>query len=417
MCFAESIEDIFTVLALGCSPVFDFFLGFLSPSVDYSQGPLGKLPVANAVGAAVKDSVRSCVTLAEDDWNSRELSWDFRSHPLLSVSAAKQPAATIAEAYGDWLSRGQLATQIMKDTEESINRIVIGAYGLSGELSPAVSLDQITLSVNPSFRYGVAVAGDDEWQRFRHETVAELLSYAVGCMMGRYSLDRDGLVYALSGSADFDFSQYSKFPADDDGIVSVTEVPWFDDDAANRFERFVKTVWPVEALEENLAFVAENLGAKKAEAPRETIRRYFAGDFYKHHLQAYKNRPIYWLFTSGKQGAFEALVYLHRYNEGTLSRMRTEYVVPLLGKLNGRIAMLADTIATATSTKQRKDAEREKDKLTKQQAELQAFDEKLRHYADQRITLDLDDGVKVNYGKFGDLLADVKKVCGTQEEH
>jgi hypothetical protein len=247
-------------------------------------------------------------------------------------------------------------------------------------------------------------------------SVAQLLSYAIGCMMGRYSLDKEGLVYAHSGNEGFDPSQYTKFPADEDGIVPVTEAPWFDDDAANRFERFVKTVWPAETLDENLAFVAESLGAKMTETPREAIRRYFAGDFYKHHLQTYKNRPIYWLFRSGKQGAFEALVYLHRYNEGTLSRMRTEYVVPLLGKMNGRIGMLADIIATATSTKQRKDAEKEKDKLTKQLAELQAFDEQLNHFASQRIKLDLDAGVKVNYGKFGDLLADVTKVCGKTEE-
>ena len=279
------------------------------------------------------------------------------------------------------------------------NRHFIDAYGLQDRLSPEVPDDQITL-----------------YRPEREEDVKRLLSYAVGCMMGRYSLDKEGLIYAHAGNEGFDPSQYIKFPADDDGIVPVTELAWFEDDAANRFERFVKTVWPTETLEENLAFVAESLGAKKSETPREAIRRYFAGDFFKHHLQTYKNRPIYWLFTSGKQGAFEALVYLHRYNEGTLARMRTEYVVPLLGKISGRIGMLADTIASATNMKQRKDAEKEKDKLTKQQAELQAFDEKLRHYADQRISLDLDDGVKVNYGKFGDLLADVKKVCGTKEE-
>ncbi|MCG3773379.1 MAG: hypothetical protein JW395_0185 [Nitrospira sp.] len=283
----------------------------------------------------------------------------------------------------------------MRRVDTLNNRLFIDAYGLQDELSPDVPNDQVTL-----------------YRPDRDEDIKRLLSYAVGCMMGRYSLDEEGLIYAHSGNDGFDPSQYTKFPADEDGIVPVTEAPWFDDDAANRFERFVKTVWPVETLEENLAFVAESLGAKKAEAPRETIRRNFAGDFYKHHLQTYKNRPIYWLFSSGKQGAFEALVYLHRYNEGTLSRMRTEYVVPLLGKLNGRLGMLADVIAKATSTKQRKDAEKEKDKLTKQLAELQAFDDKLRHYADQRITLDLDDGVRVNYGKFGDLLADVKKVCG-----
>jgi type II restriction/modification system DNA methylase subunit YeeA len=287
----------------------------------------------------------------------------------------------------------------MKALEAENNRLFINAYGLEGELRPEVPDDQITL-----------------YRPDRQQDIQRLLSYAVGCMMGRYSLDKEGLIYAHSGNQGFDASQYTKFPADEDGIIPVTEAPWFDDDSANRFERFVKTVWPAETLEENLAFAAESLGAKKAETPRETIRRYFAGDFYKHHLQTYKNRPIYWLFSSGKQGAFEALVYLHRYNEGTLSRMRTEYVVPLLGKMNGRLGMLADVIANATSIKQRKDAEKDNDKLTKQLAELQSFDDKLRHYADQRITLNLDDGVRVNFGKFGDLLADVKKVCGKAED-
>jgi type II restriction/modification system DNA methylase subunit YeeA len=165
-------------------------------------------------------------------------------------------------------------------------------------------------------------------------------------------------------------------------------------------------------LEENLTFVAESLGPNRGEQPRETIRRYLAQSFFKDHLKTYKRRPIYWLFSSGKQRAFQCLVYLHRYHEGTLSRMRTEYVIPLQGKINARIEQLASEIQRATSTSHRKKLEKEQDTLRKQQAELQAFDEKLRHYADMRISLDLDDGVKVNYGKFGDLLAEVKAVCG-----
>jgi len=356
-------------------------------------GQIKELPYASPT-VEVQAMSKALIDLAREDWDATETSWGFGRILLLSLKTV-----TLETACDGTAAILNARHEQAKKLEEEINRLFIEAFGLQGELTPEVPDDQITL-----------------YRPDREEDIRRLLSFAVGCMMGRYSLDKEGLIYAHSCNQGFDPSQYAKFPADEDGIVPVTEAPWFDDDAANRFERIVKTVWPADTLDENLAFVAESLGAKKSETPREAIRRYFAGDFYKHHLQIYKNRPIYWLFSSGKQGAFEALVYLHRYNEGTLSRMRTEYVVPLLGKMNGRLGMLADTIATATSTKQRKDAEKEKAKLTKQLAELQTFDEQLNHSASQRITLDLDDGVKVNYGKFGDLLADVKKVCGKAEE-
>jgi type II restriction/modification system DNA methylase subunit YeeA len=174
--------------------------------------------------------------------------------------------------------------------------------------------------------------------------------------------------------------------------------------------------WPREHLDENLKFVADSLGPSEREQPRDTIRRYLATGFYKHHLQTYKRRPIYWMFSSGKQRAFQCLVYLHRYHEGTLCRMRTEYVIPLQGKLASRIDQLAGDIPKAASTSHRNKLIKERDDLLKQQAELRAYDEKLRHFADMRIALDLDDGVKVNYGKFGDLLAEVKAVCGARDE-
>jgi type II restriction/modification system DNA methylase subunit YeeA len=245
----------------------------------------------------------------------------------------------------------------------------------------------------------------------------ELVSYAIGCMMGRYSLDAPGLIYAHSGNEGFDPSQYTTFPADDDGIVPLTDTEWFEDDAANRLYDFISVAWDKESLEENLTFLADNLSPKKTESNRDTIRRYICDTFFKKHTQTYKKRPIYWLFSSGKQKAFQCLVYLHRYNEGTLSRMRTEYVIPLQGKIAHRIDRLRDDIdPTASSTHQKK-LTKERDKLIKQQEELKTFDEQLRHHADQRIALDLDDGVKVNYGKFGNLLAEVKAVHGKKPEN
>jgi hypothetical protein len=397
-CIFTQDLDADVLLAFLNSRVVTHLLAAIAPTLDFQSGHISILPVFQKMARMGQcgEMARRCVEIAQLDWDLSETSRNFVRMPLLEeVSKAHSVEACVYLA-GE---RCETRRAEMQALEKTINRICIDAHGLHDELSPEVPDDQITL-----------------YRPDREEDIKRLVSYTVGCMMGRYSLDSEGLIYAHSGNQGFDPSQYTSSPADEDGIIPVTEAPWFDDDAANRFERFVKTAWPAETLEENLLFVAESLGAKKAETPRETIRRYFAGDFYKHHLQTYKNRPIYWLFSSGKQGAFEALVYLHRYNEGTLSRMRTEYVVPLLGKMNGRLGMLADVIAKATSTKQRKDAEKEKDKLVKQLAELQAFDDKLRHYADQRISLDLDDGVRVNYGKFGDLLADVKKVCGKAEE-
>jgi type II restriction/modification system DNA methylase subunit YeeA len=289
--------------------------------------------------------------------------------------------------------------ETLKALEEENNRIFIDAYGLTGELSPDVSESQITLA-----------------RADREKDCQRLISYAIGCMMGRYSLDEPGLIYAQAGNVGFDASRYATFPADADGIVPITDELWFADDAASRVREFLLAVWGADTLEENMAWLAESLGKKSgagaSETPDETIRRYLADKFFKDHLQTYKKRPIYWLFSSGKQGAFQALVYLHRYTEGTLARLRAEYVVPLTSKMQSRIDMLQKDALAASSTAARNKLNKDVEKLKKKHAELLAYDEQLRHYADMRITLDLDDGVKVNYGKFGDLLDSVKAVTG-----
>jgi len=239
------------------------------------------------------------------DWNSFETSWDFQTLPLLRHKAVTlQESQEAADA--ECLSRFAR----MKELEEENNRLFIDAYGLQDELSPEVPDEQITLC-RPS----------------RAEDVKRLLSYIVGCAMGRFSLDKPGLVYAHGGNADFDSAQYQTFPANADGIIPLSEIDWgIADDAVNRVVEFVGTVWPKENLEANLRFLADSLDAKKNEPARDTIRRYLATSFYKDHLRWYKRRPIYWLFSSGKERAFQALVYLHRYHEGTLARMRTDYL-------------------------------------------------------------------------------------------
>jgi type II restriction/modification system DNA methylase subunit YeeA len=272
----------------------------------------------------------------------------------------------------------------MKDLEEENNRIFIKAYGLQDELTPEVPLEEITLTCNPYYRYGGNKSEEELEALLRADTMKELISYATGCMMGRYSLDEPGLIYAHSGSEDFDSSRYQTFPADEDGIIPVMDEDWFADDATNRFVEFVKVAWPPETLDENLKFVADSLGPKKSEEPIDTIRRYISDKFFKdHHLKVYKKRSIYWLFSIGKHKA--------------------------------RIEYLEKERDSAGSSSVRNKMQKELDAMRKKQEELRVFDEHLRHFADQRISLDLDDGVKVNYGKFGNLLAEVKAVTGKKD--
>ncbi len=381
------------------SAVCESFLKVLVPSMTFLTGDIENLPfkvLSSAVTDSVHAVVNECVSLARVDWDNFETSWDFRDQPLLRQGLK---GVTLEASWRNWEAQSTAAIRRMQELETENNRLFISAYGLEGELQPEVPEEQITLARPDACR-----------------DIAAILSYAIGCMMGRYSLDKPGLIYAHSGNRDFDPTQYLTFPADADGIIPLLDTDWgFQDDAATRVVQFIGAAWPREHLEENLKFLADSLGPSGSDQPRETIRRYLATGFYKNHLQIYKRRPIYWLFSSGKQRAFQCLVYLHRYHEGTLARMRTEYVIPLQGKLVSRIEQLEGDKTKATSTSHRKKLQKEQDDLKKQQAELRAFDEKLKHAADQKISLDLDDGVKVNYGKFGDLLAEVKAVTGTQD--
>jgi hypothetical protein len=331
--------------------------------------------------------------LSRDDWDATELSVDFQRDRIVDVGASSvslscQTAIELQE---------QRICEVRRLEGEN-DAMVAEAFRLSAECP----------EVNPDITLHPLDA---------KELVVNLLSYAVGCIMGRYSISEPGVVYAEEGGREFDASRYGTFSPDSDGIVPVTRFGWFTDDAANRLTEFLQVVWGNSVLDENIEFVANTIGVAKGESQIESIRRYFSETFYKDHLQQFKGtkhppRPIYWMFSSGKLRAFQCLVYLHRYNAGTLSRMRTEYVVKLQGKINARIEQLESDIPSAGSTSHRKKLEKERDTLVKQREELQTFDEKLRHYADQRIELDLDDGVKVNYGKFGDLLAEVKAITG-----
>ena len=375
------------------SIVFETLYSQINPTLNFQSGDVAKIPFIDARDDfEVFDNIENLISIFKKDYNELEQSWDFVKHPLTSDSSE---ASTVQ---GAWLAYSAYKEQEFRkaiEFEQKNNRIFIKTYGLQNELSPDVDEDQINLT-----------------RADREKDCQRLISYAIGCMMGRYSLDEPGLIYAHAGNVGFDPSRYTRFAADADGILPITDEHWFDDDAPARVRDFLQVVWGPDTLAENMAWLAESLGGKASETPEETIRRYMADKFYKDHLQTYKKRPIYWLFSSGKQGAFQALVYLHRYNEGTLSRMRAEYVIPLTTKLATRLEMLEQDANASSSAAARTKIRKQIEGLRKKQVELLSFDEKLRHHADMRITLDLDDGVKVNYGKFGDLLDSVKVVTG-----
>ena len=400
----KSNEEIYSD---ACTAIFpnnrELFLGLINskvfsimekinPTLNFQASDLEKFPVKEVIFkiTELKSNVTNCLNISRTDWNSYETSFDFSQNPIIRTQQLN-----LEQAFNTWQQQNSDAVAEMKRLEEENNKLFIDAYGLQDELTPEVPDAQITLT-----------------RANREKDSQRLVSYALGCMMGRYSLDEPGLIYAHAGNQDFDASRYQTFPADADGIIPLTEMHWFEDDATHRIREFLAAVWGKDTLEANMLWLAESLDKKASETAEDTIRRYLASKFYKDHMQTYKKRPIYWLFSSGKQGAFQALVYLHRYNESTLARMRTEYVMPLISKMAAYANSLETAKESSDSAAEIKRKEKELQNLHKQQAELSSFEEKLRHYADQRISLDLDDGVKVNYGKFGDLLAEVKAITG-----
>lgn len=384
--------DFYYIAALLNSHIANYLLQIFNPTLNFVVANIASLAVVTLPNYKINitDNTKSLIHFAKTNWDSYETSWDFSLNPIICT---QQP--NLEQAFNSWQQQNAYAVAEMKRLEEENNKLFIDAYGLQDELTPDVPDEQITLT-----------------RADREKDSQRLVSYAIGCMMGRYSLNESGLIYAHAGNQDFDASRYQTFPADADGIIPLTEMHWFEDDATHRIQEFLTAVWGKDTLDTNMLWLAESLDKKASETAEDTIRRYLASKFYKDHMQTYKKRPIYWLFSSGKQGAFQALVYLHRYNESTLARMRTEYVMPLISKMSAMANSLESEIENSDSAAEIKRKEKELQNLHKQQAELSSFEEKLRHYADQRISLDLDDGVKVNYGKFGDLLAEVKAVTG-----
>ena len=427
MCGFGTEENILYTASLLNSKVAINYLNVLTPTLNFGPTQIEKIPSASSANKESNLATRKCIDLSKTDWDSYETSWDFTSLPLLNPDYQQ---TTLEATYIQTRAYWRKMTLEMQRLEEENNRIFIEAYGLQDELTPEVPLSEITLTCNPHYRYSGNKNEEELEALLLADTIKELISYAIGCMMGRYSLYEPGLIYANSGNENFweifnhKTNKHSdnpslrssrlcgKFQPDDDGIIPVMDIDWFEDDTAKRFIDFIKAVWPPEHLNENLKFVADSLKPKNNEAPVDTIRRYLSAGFFKDHLKTYKKRPIYWLFSSGKQKAFECLVYLHRYNESTLPRMRSNYVTPLQGKFNARLDYLKTEKDALDTASVKKKIQKEIDILKKKQAELSAFDIELRHYADMKIPLDLDDGVKVNYGKFGNLFAETKAITG-----
>ena len=309
----------------------------------------------------------------------------------------------ISDKFTAWQTECEARFQQLKANEEELNRIFINIYGLQDELTPEVADKDVTVHriFNTKDDVPEAMKGSNYVRTLRDEIVS-LISYAVGCLFGRYSLDVEGLAYA---GGEWDSSKYQTIIPDADNILPICDDDYFEDDLTGKFVDFVRVVYGEDTLEENLKFIADALGGKGT--PREIIRSYFINDFFADHCKTYQKRPIYWLFDSGKKNGFKALIYLHRYQRDLLARMRTDYVHEQQERYRTQLSHLADALEHASGADKVRLTKQQK-KLQDQGRELQTYEEKIHHLADQNIELDLDDGVKYNYALFGDVLAKIK---------
>ena len=444
-------DDIYKyTIGLLCTKLSTEFLKIINPTMNIQIGSVGEIPMIierqwiNVINKLVEENIN----LSKQDWDSFETSWDFKKHPLLefidsmpglhdsniqvppvhlqviknnydeeNFIADKIPMrAKISDSFKRWKEYTDKQFNTLKKNEEELNRIFIDIYGLQDELTPEEDDKDVTIRKADQVR-----------------EIKSLISYAVGCMFGRYSLDKEGLIYA---GGDF-YNFYEKFKRKDggwagssmanyrvlndngkeidlsfevnnDNVIPITEEPYFNNDIIERFKEFIEVAYGKETLNENLDFIAETIGKKGTETSEDTIRRYFINDFFKDHVKTYQKRPIYWLFDSGKKNGFKALIYMHRYDENLVSKIRLDYLHRMQTTYEDLLEDINYKLKTELSVTENKEIQKKRIELNAKLQELKEYDEKIAHIANKRIKIDLDDGVKVNYKKFEDVLAKIK---------
>lgn len=443
-------ESYYFCLGLYNSVVCQEYLNIMNPTMNFSPGTVSNIPYVDCgtFSEIISQKVGECVSLSERDWDSFETSWDFTVHPLV-----KKHLNTINEAYSLWKNECNNRFHKLKANEEELNKIFINIYGLQNELTFGVEDKDVTVHFVSDTKEDIpeSMKGSN-YIRTKQDEIKSFISYAVGCMFGRYSLDKDGLVFAggnfdetywkykgeaplnLDGSLpsgdayagvslaklhyaairdndDYNNATKLKYEPDIDDIIPVCDEEYFEDDIVSRFVEFVKCAYGEETLEENLKFIANALGGRGVS--REVLRNYFLNDFFKDHCNTYQvtgsgKRPIYWLFDSGKKNGFKALVYIHRYAPDLIARMRTGYIHPQQARYRTQVELLQSQIDDASSTSERVKLSKQLKKINEQLLELNKYEEVVHHWADKMEPMDLDDGVKANYAKFQELLAKIK---------
>ena len=445
----NSNEDFnYYLLAFLNSKVSHYLINIVNPTLNTTVNDVLNLPLEMVRNREIEENVKTDIELSKQEWDSFETSWNFKKHPLLEFidsmpglhdSNVKVPPthlkivennygeecfivdelpmkAKISDSFRRWKEYTEKQFNILKKNEEKLNKIFIDIYGLQDELTPEEEDKDVTIRKADQVR-----------------EIKSLISYAVGCMFGRYSLDKEGLIYA---GGDFDeiykkhkgndggwagasLANYTvlndngkeidlSFEVDNDNVIPITDESYFGDDIVERFKKFISVVYGKETLNENLDFIAETLGKKGTETSEDTIRRYFVNDFFNDHVKIYKKRPIYWLFDSGKKNGFKALIYMHRYNENLVPKIRLDYLHRMQTTYEKLLSDINYKLTTELSMTDKKEAQKRQADLNAKLQEIKEYDEKIAHIANQRISIDLDDGVKVNYEKFKDILAKIK---------
>lgn len=366
-------QNAYYLLSVLNGKIGQYVLDISNATINYQPGDIAGIPIIFEKVEQVESNAQLNIQISKTDWDSFETSWDFKKNPLVSGAANK-----ISTAFEMWSKECAERFNQLKANEEELNRIFIDIYGLQDELTPEVEDKDVTVR-------------KADLQR----DIKSLISYAVGCMFGRYSLDEDGLAYA---GGEWDNSKYDTFIPDEDNCIPITDEEYFEDDIVGLFCAWLKKVYGEDTLEENLDFIANALG-NKGKTSREVIRNYFLTDFIKDHIKTYQKRPIYWLFDSGKQNGFKALVYMHRWNADTIGNVRVEYLHRIQRVYEKEITRMQEIIDNSHDNKEISNATKRKEKLQKQIKETKDYDAKIAHLALSRIDIDLDDGVKVNYEK------------------